>query len=394
MISSKIQENLKSSSWIRKMFEEGERLRRIYGPDKVYDFTLGNPDPEPPEAVKKALRDLVLSDQPGMHRYMSNAGFEETRSKIARLHRAETGLPIESKHVVMTCGAAGGLNVVLKTILDPGDEVLVFAPFFVEYLFYIDNHGGKAVIVHTNHKTFEPDPEALRKHITPRTKAILLNSPNNPTGVVYREETLKQMAKMLEDKEKEMGTTIYVLSDEPYSKLVYDNIKVPHMHTIFKNSVIVNSFSKSLALPGERIGYIAVNPQISDADLLVDGLVFSNRTLGFVNAPALFQKVITEALDASVDVELYRERRDILYNHITKLGFSCIKPQGAFYLFPKSPLEDDVEFVAKALKYNILLVPGQGFGCPGYFRMSYCVSLETILNSLPAFEALAAELNL
>jgi len=391
MLSQKVIQSLSSSSWIRAMFEEGEKLRKIHGTENVYDFSLGNPDVEPPKEVKEAYRKLILEDNPNLHKYMVNAGFADVREKIAGRLQRETGIPMGFQNIVMTCGAAGGLNVVLKTILNPGEEVIVFIPYFVEYLSYIDNHGGKAVKVSTNLNTFEPDPEELKKHITKNTKAVIVNSPNNPTGVIYSEDILKKMAQVLESKEKEYGTTIFVISDEPYNKLVYDNVEVPSVLKIFRNSIIVNSYSKSLSLPGERIGYIAANSNISDNGLLMGGLIYCNRTLGFVNAPALVQKVIAEAIDAAVDTESYKRRRDVLYNHITSLGFTCARPQGAFYLFPKAPVPDDVEFVKSAVKHNLLLVPGTGFGCPGYFRLAYCVSMKIIENSLPAFEALAKE---
>jgi aspartate aminotransferase len=389
MFSDKVVKNLGKSSWIRAMFEEGEKLRKIYGSEKVYDFSIGNPEGEPPKGVKEALKTIVIEDRPGIHRYMSNAGFTDVREKIAGMIKAETAVDVPAGNIIMTCGAAGGLNVALKAILNPQDEVIVLAPYFVEYLFYIDNHGGSPVVVPTNSKTFEPDTEILDKYITPRTKAIIINSPNNPTGVIYSEETLTKLSNFLEKKEKEYGTNIYVISDEPYAKIIYDDAKVPSVLKIFKNSIVVNSFSKSLAIPGERIGYIAVNNSIDNAEVLVNAMVFCNRTLGYVNAPALMQKVIGEASIEDVDVRGYKEKRDILYNHLTKIGFSCIKPQGAFYLFPKAFIEDDVEFVREAVKFNILLVPGQGFGMPGYFRMSYSVDKKTIINSLPAFEELA-----
>lgn len=391
MISQKIAESLKNGSWIRAMFEEGEKLRKQFGADKVFDFSLGNPDPEPPEAVRQTLKKFILDETPDLHKYMSNAGFTDVREKIANQLTKETGVQLSFENIIMTCGAAGGLNVVLKTILNPGEEVIVFSPFFVEYLTYIGNQGGKGVIVQTDRATFEPDPEAFKDSITANTKAIIINSPNNPTGVVYSEETLKKLAEVLEAKEKEFGSTIYVISDEPYNKLVYDGIRVPSILKIFRNSLIVNSYSKSLALPGERIGYIAANSSISDLESLMNGMIYCNRALGYVNAPSLFQKVVAESLDAAVDAEIYRERRDILYNHLIKLGFECVKPGGAFYLFPKALMDDDVEFVKRAVKYNLLFVPGKGFGCPGYFRIAYCVSKKTIEASLPAFEALANE---
>ncbi len=391
MFSEKIVRSLSQSSFIRAMFEQGEKLRKIHGADKVFDFSLGNPDPEPPQATKDALRRLVLEDKPGMHGYMSNAGYPEVRERVAQQLTKESEVSIAMEHVVMTVGAGGALNVVLKTILNPGEEVIVLAPFFVEYLSYIGNYDGKAVIVPTEKDTFQPDLAALEKAITPRTKAVLINTPNNPTGVVYKEDVLKAMAETLERKEREYNTTIFVVSDEPYRKIVYDGIQLPSVLKIFRNAILVDSFSKSLSLPGERIGYIAPNPAIRDVDVLVNGLIYCNRILGFVNAPALFQRVIGESLDAAVDIGIYQERRDLLYKSLTEMGYSCIKPEGAFYLFPKALIEDDVEFANRALKYNLLIVPGSGFHGPGYFRLAYCVSMKTIENALPAFEALAKE---
>jgi aspartate aminotransferase len=390
MISKKISHNLANSSMIRAMFEEGEKLRKIYGADKVFDFSLGNPDPEPPAEVKAALIELAHSDELRMHSYMNNAGYPEVRETIAQQINKETGLKLSFNNVVMTVGAGGALNVVLKTLLNPDDEVIVFAPFFVEYTSYIDNHGGKIVILDTNHKTFLPDPELLRRSLTPNTKAIIINTPNNPTGVVYGEDTLKSIANVLEDKSKEFGHTIYIISDEPYRKLAYD-VKVPNVLTIYKNAIMIDCFSKSLSLPGERMGYIATNPAAEDIDTLMGGLIYCNRVLGFVNAPALFQKVVAKAIDSSVDINIYKERRDLLYNNLIKFGYECVKPDGAFYLFPKALIPDDVEFKNRAKKYNLLIVPGSGFGCPGHFRLAYCVSLKTIQDSLPAFEALAKE---
>jgi aspartate aminotransferase len=391
MLSEKIAANLQHSSWIRAMFEEGEKLRAIHGSDKVFDFTLGNPDTEPPNSIKDKFKELILGDVPGIHRYMNNAGFADVREAVAGQLQKESGVPLAPGHIVMTCGAAGGLNVVLKTILNPGDEVIVLAPYFVEYLFYIDNHGGKPVIINTSSQDFQPDLQELAAHISPRTKAVIINSPNNPTGVVYSEKVLQKMAAVLAAKEKEYAGTIYVLSDEPYNKIIYDDVKLPQILKIFKNSFVINSFSKSLSLPGERIGFIAANPAMDHCSRLVDGLVFCNRILGFVNAPSIIQKVVAGSLDEAAPVDRYREKRDILYNHLIELGFTCIKPQGAFYLFPKALISDDEVFARAAQKYNLLLVPGKGFGWPGYFRLAYCVSLKTIEDSLPAFEALVAE---
>ncbi|HOQ37308.1 MAG TPA: pyridoxal phosphate-dependent aminotransferase [Acetivibrio sp.] len=394
MLSENVTNNLKRASWIRAMFEEGEKLRKIHGTDKVFDFTLGNPDHEPPKAVKESLKKMVVEDRPGIHRYMNNAGYEDVRQKVADHINKETGLSLSSKHIVMTCGAAGGLNVVLKSILNPGEEVIVLSPFFAEYIFYIGNHGGKPVIVTPEKGSFKPDLNLLKNSINEKTKALIINSPNNPSGYIYDEETLRSISKVLNEKEAEYNSSIYVISDEPYTKLVYDNAKIPSVLKIFKNSFVVNSFSKSLALSGERIGYIAVNPEIADLELTIESLVFCNRTLGYVNAPSMFQKVIADALDEEVDIESYKKRRDLMYDNLISFGFKCIKPQGTFYLFPESPIEDDVQFVKDALKYNLLLVPGTGFGLPGYFRIAYCVSVDTIQRSLPAFEALAKDYGL
>ncbi|CUH97315.1 putative aspartate aminotransferase YhdR [Propionispora sp. 2/2-37] len=391
MLSQNIHDKISKSSWIRAMFEQGEKLRKIHGPEKVYDFSLGNPDYEPPQEVQASLEKYINGQTAGLHKYMNNAGYPDIREKIAKKTSAETGLPVTLNHIIMTCGAAGGLNVVLKSILNPGDEVIVLAPYFVEYGFYAENHGGKLVVVPTDPSTFEPSLVALEKAVTPKTKALIINSPNNPTGVIYSEEILKQVARLLSNKEREFHTQILVISDEPYSKIIYDDAKVPSILALFPNSAIVNSYSKSLALPGERIGYIAVNPGIEDVELLISGMVFANRTLGFVNAPSLFQRVIGDSLDAAVNTDEYKRRRDYLYNHLIELGFTCVKPEGAFYLFPKALIPDDVEFAQRALKYNLLIVPGSGFGCPGYFRLAYCVSMETIKNSIGAFKALAEE---
>ena len=392
-ISKKIEHSLSSASFIRKMFEEGERLRKIYGADKVYDFTLGNPDVEPPQKFREELKKLALNPVPGMHRYMSNAGYHETRSAVAQTISEQSGLPVGAEHIVMTTGAGGALNVVLKTLLDEGEEVIVLKPYFVEYRFYIDNHSGKTVEVPTG-PDFQPDLDALEKAISPTTKALLINSPNNPTGVVYGEEVLNSIGRLLSRKGLELGKTIYLISDEPYSKIVYDGVKVPNIFKSYQNSIIVTSHSKDLALPGERIGYIAIHPEIEAPGLLTEGLVFSNRTLGFVNAPALMQRIVAALQKESVNIEEYQEKRDLLYNHLTSLGFEMIKPQGAFYLFPKSPVPDDVEFVNMAQKHNILIVPGTGFGLPGYFRLTYCIDKQIIINSLPSFTTLAKELGL
>lgn len=392
-VAVKIRESLSRSSWIRKMFEEGDRLRQIHGPDRVYDFTLGNPDLEPPNAVVRRLQALAQDPQPGMHKYMSNAGYPETRRAIAAHLGRRAGIPLTESHVVMTVGAGGALNVVFKAILNPGDEVLVNAPYFVEYGFYADNHQGKIAVVPTG-PGFQLDVPAIARAITPRTRAVLINSPNNPTGAVYPEAALRALADVLRQKEAEFGSTIYLISDEPYAGLVFDGVSVPPVLGIFPHGILVTSHSKDLALPGERIGYIAIHPAIPEAGLLFDGLVFANRVLGFVNAPALMQRLIVELQGASVDVREYQERRDVLHTHLVRVGFDVVKPQGAFYLFPKSPIPDDVAFIQAAAKHHLLLVPGSGFGSPGYFRIAYCVPRQTILNALPAFTRVAEEFQL
>jgi aspartate aminotransferase len=392
-IAVKIRESLSNASFIRKMFDQGEELRKIHGAANVYDFTLGNPDLEPPAAFQAKLKELADHPLPGMHKYMSNAGYMETRAAIAANLNRIAGQNLTANHVLMTVGAGGGLNVIFKTLLNPGDEVLVNSPYFVEYGFYADNYQGKLVVVKSR-PDFQLDLAAIAKAITPRTKAVLINSPNNPTGVVYTAEILRGLAKLLHQKETEYGTTIYLISDEPYSGLVYDGVKVPPVLSIFDHAIVGTSHSKDLALPGERIGYIAINPKIPEADLLFNGLVFANRILGFVNAPALMQRLVTDLQGQVSGVEVYRERRDLLYNHLISVGFDVIKPQGAFYLFPKSPIPDDVAFINAALKYNLLLVPGSGFAGPGYFRIAYCVAKETIVRSLPYFTKLAEEFGL
>ena len=393
-IAMKIAGHISKSSWIRKMFEEGERLRQEFGSDRIYDFTLGNPDVEPPAAFQRELLDLAKHPLPGMHRYMNNAGYTETRAAVAAKLSKDSGLDVTDGHVIMTCGAGGALNVVLKTILNPGEEVIILAPYFVEYKFYIDNHGGVPVEVWTNHETFQLDIDSIQKAITPRTRAILICSPNNPTGVIYPEESLRQLGAVLKKIHRDNGHLIYVISDEPYARIAFDGKHVPNIFPLVESSIIVTSHSKDLALPGERIGYLAANPRMDTAMQFMEGAVFSNRVLGFVNAPALMQRLVAKLQDESVDIAEYQVKRDLLVNELTGMGFSMVRPDGAFYLFPKSPLADDVEFVKLAQKHHILLVPGAGFGAPGFFRIAYCVDKGMIERSLPAWKALAKEVGL
>lgn len=393
-IATKIAGHISRSSWIRKMFEEGERLRREHGAANVYDFTLGNPDIEPPEQFSAALRMLANDPQPGMHRYMNNAGYEETRGAVAAKLSRASGLPVGAGHVIMTCGAGGALNVALKTILNPAEEVIILAPYFVEYKFYIDNHGGVPVEVRTNRQNFRLDMAAIEAAITSKTRAIIINSPNNPTGVIYDAEELAALGDLLKRAQQRTSHQIYLISDEPYASISYDGHHVPNIFPLVENSLIVTSHSKDLALPGERIGYLAANPIMAAVDQFIEGAVFCNRTLGFVNAPALMQRLVAGLQDVSVDVGAYMEKRNILYDKLTGLGFRMVKPDGAFYLFPESPLKDDVEFVKLAQTHNLLLVPGSGFGAPGYFRIAYCVDRGMIERSLPAWERLAKDLGM
>lgn len=393
-VSIKVRSAIERSSWIRRMFEEGAALIAEHGAENVYDFTLGNPSVEPPEAFHRELRRIANLPDLGMHRYMNNAGYVETRTAVAEHIAEETGVPISAQHIIMTCGAGGALNVTLKTILNPGEEVIILTPFFVEYKFYVDNHGGVTTEVWTDPETFQPDIAAIEAAITDNTRAIIINSPNNPTGAVYSAETLDALGLMLERKQAELDRNIYVISDEPYARLSFDGNSVPSVFKHIRNAILVTSHSKDLALPGERIGYIAANPGMKDVALFMEGAVFCNRVLGFVNAPALMQRLVAVLQRESVDISEYQAKRDLLYDHLTGLGFTMIKPGGGFYLFPKAPIADDVEFVGQAQTHNILLVPGSGFGAPGYFRIAYCVDMGIIERSLPAWEKLAKDMGL
>jgi len=393
-IANKIAGFIDKSSWIRKMFEEGERMRALHGAENVYDFTLGNPDVEPPREFLKEFRELAEHPIPGMHRYMSNAGYDETRSAVAEVLAEKSGLEVTGSHVVMTCGAGGALNVALKTVLNPGEEVIILTPYFVEYKFYIDNHGGVPVEVWTDRETFQLNLTAIENAITHKTRAIIICSPNNPTGVIYPAESLRKLGELLRRKEKELTRQILVISDEPYARICYDGKEVPNIFPHIQNSVIVTSHSKDLALPGERIGYLAANPRMQSVEMFMQGAIFSNRVLGFVNAPALMQRLVAKLQRVSVDINQYREKRDLLYDNLTAMGFSMVKPDGAFYFFPKSPMADDVKFVKLALQHHILLVPGTGFGAPGHFRIAYCVDKGMIERSLPAWRELAREMGL
>ncbi|MDZ4165077.1 MAG: pyridoxal phosphate-dependent aminotransferase [Smithellaceae bacterium] len=383
-IAKKVADTLTKSSWIRRMFEEGINLKKIHGADKVFDFSLGNPNIEPPSQVKEHLQSIINQASPGMHAYMPNAGYPETRAALAEHISRQNGISLSGDQVVMTCGAGGALNVVLKTLLDPGDEVVIPAPYFVEYRFYVDNAGGETVLAKTR-EDFSLDISALDQAIGPRTKVVLINSPNNPTGKVYDEASLKQLATLLREKSRRHGRDIFLVSDEPYRDIAFD-VKIPGILGLYQNSIVVSSYSKSLSLPGERIGYIAANPAIAAIEEIMGGLVLCNRILGFVNAPALMQRLIARLQGVTVNVEEYRRKRDLLCRGLGQLGYKFNLPEGAFYLFPESPIPDDVEFIRILQKQRILAVPGSGFGGPGYFRIAYCVADETITRAMEGFD--------
>lgn len=394
MISEKMKELVKNNSVIREMFEEGKRLSKIYGKENVYDFSLGNPSVPTPDNIKEAIiKILENEDTQILHGYMSNSGFEDVREKVASSINNKFGTSFTSKNIIMTVGAASGLNIILKSILNPEDEVLVIAPYFVEYKNYVKNYDGKIVVTMANEENFEPDLKDLASKISAKTKAVIINTPNNPTGVVYSENTIKELAKILKEKEQEYNNEIYLISDEPYRELVYDDIKIPYITKFYKNTFIVYSYSKSLSLPGERIGYVVVPNEMVDSNNVIEAVTIANRVLGSVNAPSLIQKVIGECVDLTVDISQYKKNRDLLYNYLIECNFECIKPQGAFYLFLKSPIKNDKEFCNIAKEYNILMVPGSSFAYPGYVRISYCVDYEMIKRSLPAFKKLAIAMN-
>ena len=375
---------IERSSWIRKMFEEGERRKKIYGEDNVFDFSLGNPDLEPPSKFKEIIIELMKEDVLGMHRYMPNAGFFETRKAIAEYLANERGIKFEPEDIIMTVGAGGGLNIVFKTILDPGDEVIIPKPYFVEYDFYIDNYKGLTKKVKTK-EDFSLDINAISDAITFNTKAVLINSPNNPTGKVYTGEEIKALSEILLYHSERIGRPIYLISDEPYRKIVYE-VNVPDIFSYYKDSILVTSFSKDLSIPGERIGYVAVHPEIYEKTSLISGLILANRILGYVNAPALMQRVIPYLLNESVPVSEYKKRRDIFCSALESFGYDLIWPDGTFYIFPRSPIKDDKSFISALQEENILAVPGSGFGGPGHFRISYCVPINIIEKALPRFK--------
>ena len=392
MIADKMKALVKNSSAIRAMFEEGKIMAAKYGAENVYDFSLGNPNVPAPVQVKEAIIEEAEKEDPiVLHGYMSNAGYEDVRQAVAESINKKFDTAFSAKNIIMTVGAAGGLNVILKTLLNPGDEVIAIAPYFGEYNSYVSNFDGKLVVVSPNTETFQPNLTELEEKLNARTGAVIVSSPNNPTGVIYSEETIQAMAEILRKKQKEFGTDIYLISDEPYRELAYDGAEVPYLTKYYENAIIGYSFSKSLSLPGERIGYLVIPDEAADSEDVISAAGTATRILGYVNAPSLMQKAVAKCLDAQADVPYYDRNREDLYNGLKEMGFECIKPQGAFYLFMKSPVADEKVFCEAAKKQHILIVPGSSFACPGYVRIAYCVAHETIINSMPGFKALAEE---
>lgn len=392
MIAEKMKPFLKNNSAIRAMFEEGKRMAAEFGADKVYDFSLGNPNVPAPAGIKDAIIRILQEEDPVfVHGYMSNAGYPHVRQTIAENLNRRFGTAFAAENLIMTVGAASGLNITLKTLLDPGDEVIVFAPYFLEYGSYIRNYDGVLVRVEPDTTSFQLNLADFEKKITAKTKAVIINNPHNPTGVVFSETTIQKLAAILDDKQEEYGHAIYLISDEPYRELVFDGAKVPFITRYYANTIVCYSYSKSLSLPGERIGYVIIPDEVEESADTIAAATIANRISGSVNAPSLIQLAVAECVDAEVDLAYYDRNRRALYEGLTGYGFTCAKPEGAFYLWVKSPVEDEKQFVEAAKKYHILMVPGSSFACPGYVRLAYCVSYETIQNALPEFEKLARE---
>ncbi|MCR4956435.1 MAG: pyridoxal phosphate-dependent aminotransferase [Lachnospiraceae bacterium] len=395
MISRHIEKALGNSSAIREVCEYSAKLAKEIGDENVFDFSLGNPATKPPKAFDETITAVLqTTDSMKLHGYTDSEGMEEVREAIAKNLSERFGVAFEKQHICVTVGAGGALNVVLRTLLDIDDEVIIFAPYFGEYNHYIDNFYGKAVVVQPDLETFEPDMEDFEKKITERTKAVIVNSPNNPSGVVYKEGTLKAIAEILYKKQSQYGHDIYWISDEPYRELLYDGAVHHCPCKYYDNTFLGYSFSKSLSLPGERIGYVAVSPNMADVAHVALGVKNANRILGFVNAPSLMQLTVAKCLEEETDIEYYNTNRKILYEGLTKLGFTCVKPEGAFYLFLKSPIEDDVKFCKEAMKYHLMMVNGTSFECPGYVRLAYCISTDKVKRSLEQFAKLAKEFDL
>lgn len=395
MIANKMVGLVNNNSAIRMMFEEGKRLAAEFGAENVYDFSLGNPNVPAPAGLNTAIKEILDEEASTfVHGYMNNAGYEDVRETIAASLNKRFETSFTKDNIIMTVGAAGGLNVILKTLINPGDEVVAFAPYFLEYRSYINNYDGVLVEISPDTETFMPNLAEFAEKITAKTKAVIINNPNNPTGVVYSEEIIEKLANIMEDKQKEFGTEIYLISDEPYRELAYDGVEVPYLTKYYANTVVGYSFSKSLSLPGERIGYLVIPSEMPDYKNVFAAASIANRILGFVNAPSLIQRAVAKVIDEQTDIAYYNRNRELLYGSLKEYGFECIKPEGAFYLFVKSPVADEKEFCNKAKAYNILMVPGSSFACPGYVRIAYCVAYETIERSLPSFKKLAEEFGL
>jgi aspartate aminotransferase len=384
-VAAKVATDMKSASWIREMFEKGRRMKAEFGDENVQDLTLGNPNATPPEAFFEAVRAVAAEHQPALHRYMPNVGFDETRAAVARFVSREYRIDIEPHAIVLTTGAAGGMNVVMRTICDPGDEVILLTPYFPEYRFYVEQASGKVVLVETDDE-FQPDLDAIDAAITDRTRAIILNTPNNPTGAIYTEENCRALGELLRRHDRD-DRPIYVATDDPYRRIIYDLDWCPTVATHYHRTLIVSSYSKDLSIAGERAGYIAIPPRVPDRDVLLGAMTMLNRTLGYVNMPAFMQRVVARCADALCDVSFYRQNRDLLCDGLRASGYDLIVPGGALYAFPKTPIDDDVEFVDVLMKQKVLAVPGRGFGRPGHMRVGFCVDRQTIERALPGFKA-------
>lgn len=389
MIAKHMKKLTESGSAIRAMFEEGKKMARERGKDHVFDFSLGNPNTPPPEKIKEAAIAILQEEDPiRLHGYMSNVGYEEVRDQVAQNLNRRFGTALTREHLIMTVGAAGSLNIALKTIIEAGDEVLLLAPFFGEYIHYVQNYQGIPVIVAPDIPNFSLNLTDIESKITAKTKALIINSPNNPTGVIYPPADIERLAQLLRQKEKEYGHAIYLISDEPYREIVFDGAAVPFLPQYYDNTFVCYSYSKSLSLPGERIGYLLIAPTMDAFEEVAAAAAVAIRILGFVNAPSLMQQVIGRCADALSDMTVYKENKEILYRELTDMGYAMVEPQGAFYMFPQSPTADETVFCEAAKEYGILVVPGRTFACPGYFRLAFCVAKQTVQGALPGFKAL------
>ena len=389
MVSEKMKNLVKNGSAIRAMFEDGKIMAEKYGKENIYDFSLGNPSIVPPACGKESIIDIVNNEpEMALHGYMNNAGYEDVRQAVADYTNKMYGTKLGINNIIMTVGAAGGIYVTLKAVVNPGDEIMVIAPYFGEYDNYISNVDGVKVMVNADLERFAINFEDFEKKVSPKTKCVIINSPNNPTGAVYTEDDIKKLASILEKKQAEYGTSIYLFSDEPYREIAFNGVEIPYVTNYYKNTVVGYSYSKSLSLPGERIGYLVVPSELDDFDDVIGAMTVANRILGFVNAPSLMQKVVKKVIGKTSDLSVYEENKNILYNALTEMGYDCVEPKGTFYMFPKCPIADDKAFCAKAKDFRLIIVPGSSFACPGYFRIAFCVDKTTVENSLESFKKL------